>query len=68
MYERPPRGVTSEPKYREKRMAKDVSKVKTIPELVARNQLGRILERVKGNKEGIVVPPKGRSYCRDLGI
>ncbi len=48
-------------------MAKDVSKVKTIPELVARNQLGRILERVKGNKERIVVSRKGEATAVILG-
>jgi len=48
-------------------MAKDVSKVKTIPELVARNQLGRIQERVKGNKERIVVSRKGEATAVILG-
>jgi prevent-host-death family protein len=48
-------------------MAKDVSKVKTIPELVARNKLGRILERVKGNKERIVVSRKGEATAVILG-
>ena len=48
-------------------MAKDVSKVKTIPELVARNQLGTILERVKGNKERIIVSRKGEATAVILG-
>lgn len=48
-------------------MAKDFSKVKTIPELVARNQLGRILERVKGNKERIVVSRNGEATAVILG-
>jgi len=48
-------------------MVKDTSKVKTIPEFIARNQLGRILERVKGNKERIVVSRKGEATAVILG-
>src|SRR5918996_5815438 len=48
-------------------MAKDASKVKTIPEFIARNQLGRILERVKGNKERFVVFRKGEAMAVILG-
>jgi|SRR5215510_5964289 len=48
-------------------MVKDTSKVKTIPEFIARNQLGRILERVKGNKERFVVSRKGEATAVILG-
>jgi prevent-host-death family protein len=48
-------------------MAKDASKVKTIPEFIARNQLGRILERVKRKKERFVVSRKGEATAVILG-
>ena len=48
-------------------MAKDASMVKTIPAFVARNQLGRILERVKRNQERFVVSKKGEATAVILG-
>ena len=48
-------------------MAKEASKVKTIPALVVRNQLGRILERVKRTKERFVVSRKGEATAVILG-
>ena len=48
-------------------MAKEAFKVKTIPALVVRNQLGRILERVKRTKERFVVSRKGEATAVILG-
>jgi len=48
-------------------MAKGASTVKTIPALVARNQFGEILKRVKGNKERFVVSRKGEAAAVILG-
>jgi prevent-host-death family protein len=48
-------------------MAKDVSTVKTIPAFVARNQLDRILVRVKRNQERFVVSKKGEATAVILG-
>ena len=48
-------------------MAKDSSKVKTIPEFRAQNQLGQILKRVKGNIERFVVSQKGEATAVILG-
>jgi len=58
---------TSGWKSREKRMAKDSSKVKTIPEFRAQNQLGQILKRVKENKERFIVSQKGEATAVILG-
>ena len=48
-------------------MARGVLKVKTIPALVARNEFGEILKRVKGNKERFVVSRKGEAAAVILG-
>ena len=48
-------------------MAKGASTVKTIPALVARNEFGAILKRVKGNKERFVVSRKGEAAAVILG-
>lgn len=48
-------------------MAKGASTVKTIPALVARNEFGEILKRVKGNKERFVVSRKGEAAAVILG-
>jgi prevent-host-death family protein len=48
-------------------MAKGASTVKTIPALVARNEFGTILKRVKGNKERFVVSRKGEAAAVILG-
>jgi prevent-host-death family protein len=48
-------------------MARSVLKVKTVPALVARNEFGAILKRVKGNKERFVVSRKGEAAAVILG-
>lgn len=48
-------------------MARGVLKVKTVPALVARNEFGEILKRVKGNKERFVVSRKGEAAAVILG-
>lgn len=48
-------------------MARGVLKVKTVPALVARNEFGAILKRVKGNKERFVVSRKGEAAAVILG-
>ena len=48
-------------------MAKGASTVKTVPALVARNEFGAILKRVKGNKERFVVSRKGEATAVILG-
>ena len=48
-------------------MAKGASTVKTIPALVARKEFGKILKRVKGNKERFVVSRKGEAAAVILG-
>ena len=48
-------------------MAQGVLKVKTVPALVARNEFGEILERVKENKERFVVSRKGEATAVILG-
>jgi prevent-host-death family protein len=48
-------------------MAKNASTVKTIPAFVARNQLDRILARVKRNQERFVVSKKGEATAVILG-
>jgi prevent-host-death family protein len=48
-------------------MAKGASTLKTIPALVARNEFGTILKRVKGNKERFVVSRKGEAAAVILG-